>query len=242
MVAVLILLTVVGFLLADWVVQVVHVRRGDTAVLERELASDSHWTGSSLHSDKSANPGVPPTGLFFHPGHCWAHIQQDGMCRIGMDGLISRVVGHIDDVYLPRVGEEIREGDAVVSITQGERTLSFISPMDGVVTEVNEKLRPGLLRSRPYTDGWLFSIRPNSLESEARRLIIGNEVTKWYTRESQRMAQYFASVPGIAKRLIYDSYTGTPILGAIMEKAADSEWQQFQQQFLGGQNQQGPVS
>lgn len=240
MVAVLILLTIVGFLLIDWVVQVVHVRRGDAAILEYGMAGDSQIATTSPHASESAHPGVPPAGLFFHQGHCWAHVEPDGTCRIGLDGLISRIVGRMDDIYLPSIGEHVHEGDTVVSITQGEKTLSLTASMDGVITDVNGKLKPGMLKSRPYTDGWLFSISPNSLESETRRLLIGNEATTWYTKESQKIAEYFSSIPELAKHLVYDTYTGIPNLRAIMEKATGSEWQQFQQHFLGGPNQQEP--
>ena len=242
MVAVLILLTIVGFLLVDWVVQVVHVRRGDAVVLGHEMAVDSQEVTASVPVERSTNPAVPPAGLFFHPSHCWAQLQQDGTCRIGFDALISRITGRVDDIFLPRAGERIHEGDAVVTITQGERTLSLISSMDGVVTEINGKLKPAMLKSRPYSDGWLFAISPNSLELETRRLLIGNEATTWYTKESQRIAEYFSSIPGLAKHLVYDSYTGSPNLGSIMEKASDAEWQQFQQQFFGAKSQQGPAA
>ena len=233
MVAILILLTVVVFLLADWVVQLVQARRG---LKPASVLSLADMIESEARPVTDGYPGEPPTGLFFHPGHCWAQIERDGVCKVGMDGLIGQILGKVDEVYLPHIGEEVSEGSAVVSITQGSRVLSLKSPMDGIITEVNAKLKPGYLKSRPYTDGWLFTIKPKALEEDARRLVIGSEVTKWHRRELHRIAEYFASLPRLTKHLVYDSRTGTPILGPVMEKAVDSEWQKFQQLFLEGQN------
>jgi glycine cleavage system H protein len=87
---------------------------------------------------------------------------QDGRTvLIGLDDFSRRLVDGIRDVGLPRKGSRLREGEAAVSLSCGEKRAGVLSPVDGVVTAVNHKLlREGSVLERdPYGQGWLFKAK-----------------------------------------------------------------------------------
>jgi glycine cleavage system H lipoate-binding protein len=236
MVAILVLLTIVGFLLADWTVQLLQARRARFQLNEAGFAPQAATALLEEGEDIQADPYLPPRGLFFHQGHCWAQIEQEGMCRVGMDGLIAQLLGRIDAVTLPIIGTEVREGDTIARIRQGDHVLALKSPVDGTITGVNDRLKLGQLRSKPYSDGWLAVIQPKSLGEDARKLVVGDEVVNWHKREFQRIADYFGSLPKLSSRLVYDTGTGAPKLSSVMEKIEEPEWQRFQEMFMEGRS------
>jgi glycine cleavage system H lipoate-binding protein len=222
MVAIFVLLTIVGFLFVDWVVQLVSACR--CKALERgKYPIPPEFQKLADPSD----PLKPPQGLFFHKGHCWAQIEPWGTVKVGLDGLVSSIIGRIDEVKLPKVGLEIKEGDPIASIRQGEHVLTFVSPIDGLITSVNPQLCSGgdCMKAEPYGAGWICVVHPKSLAAQARRLVVGEDVAAWYNHELNRMKAFFGN-------LIHPKSAGAALPGGLMEKVPASEWQRFQKEFL----------
>ena len=55
---------------------------------------------------------------------------------------------------------------------------SFEAPVDGIITEVNPKVRvnPRLLHDDPYGEGWLFKVKPTNLKQNLANLFTGEEI------------------------------------------------------------------
>ncbi len=135
-----------------------------------------------------------PGGLFFHSGHTWAKLEPSGAVQVGLDGFAREIVGRIDSVDLPGKGTRVRQGEPVFAAVQSGKRIEFVSPVDGVVSAVNDEINAGLEEARkdPYEKGWTLSIRPSNLVKNLDRLRIGEEAAAWLDGEVRRFSQFLS--------------------------------------------------
>jgi glycine cleavage system H protein len=213
MVAVAVLLTIVGLLLLDLVVQ----------FFESRLARAE---GSPMPM-----PELPP-GLFFHRNHCWAQLDARGAWRVGIDALIAPLVGRVDSITMPEPGTRVHEGDPLVTIQQASNQLMIRSPVTGEVLEANRSLQGQDVIESPYAKGWMCVVRSENLARDTRRLAVGDDALKWQSREAGRLVEFFSTVPASAVSAEMVSVGGVLGLGGAMQKLGGDEWRRFQRAFL----------
>lgn len=114
-----------------------------------------------------------PKGFYYHNGHAWAKLEEKDVVRLGIDDLTQRVMGNIEAIEIPKIGEDLNQGGVAWKISHGKRKLSQLSPLGGKVIEVNEKLKqdPSIINQSPYEDGWIVKIRPKNLGEELPELM-----------------------------------------------------------------------
>src|SRR5262249_21935091 len=101
-----------------------------------------------------------PTSLFYHPAHLWARIEDKGRVRVGLDDFAQRVIGRVYSISLPAPAAEASESCACWSLSHQAGVTSLLSPVAGLVRQINPKLieQPSLVNRDPYGDGWAFTI------------------------------------------------------------------------------------
>ena len=102
--------------------------------------------------------------LHYHSGHTWVMPRKDGTVRIGIDDFGRRLLDGVRDVRLPAKGSEVVEGEVAIHLGCGKKQAKLLSPVDGMVVEINEALTrggalPTNLEDDPYGKGWLFSVK-----------------------------------------------------------------------------------
>lgn len=105
--------------------------------------------------------------------YSWLMMNDEGLVVLGVERAVLYSVGKVQTVYLPSVGDEIRQGSVYFQIFSSDlRTQSIVSPLSGVVVEVNEKVLkdPQIAFLDPYGDGWLVKIRPSNFEEDMKTL------------------------------------------------------------------------
>ncbi len=133
-----------------------------------------------VHAQTGATVRVPE-GYYFHPGHTWMAIENSGSVRVGMDDFAQRLAGDFEQLDPPEVGRTVRQGSSIWTLTRNGRKVSMISPVDGVVDEVN----PAVLRNHenvhtdPYNEGWIVRIKVAELGRNMRNLLHGPVVQRW---------------------------------------------------------------
>jgi CheY-like chemotaxis protein/glycine cleavage system H lipoate-binding protein len=114
------------------------------------------------------------TGNFRKLGdQSWLMLLEDGVVVMGVERSYLDSVGKIQTVYLPSVGDEIRQGGVYLQIFSSDlRSHTVISPLSGDVVEVNQKVvdDPSDALQDPYGDGWLIKIKPSRFEFETKLL------------------------------------------------------------------------
>jgi glycine cleavage system H protein len=95
----------------------------------------------------------------FHPEHAW--ITTDGnLGTIGVSDFAQQQLGEIIYVDLPKIDSDIKVGDPLCALESNKVATDVISPVSGVIKEVNGALdeEPSLINSDPYGEGWLVKI------------------------------------------------------------------------------------
>ncbi|MFH1049358.1 MAG: response regulator [bacterium] len=93
--------------------------------------------------------------------HSWFMKDEDGTVLIGVERPFLYSFGKIQNVYLPNVGDELRQGSVYFQIFSSDlRSESLLSPLSGTVVDVNEALvkNPDFYLEDPYGRGWLIRL------------------------------------------------------------------------------------
>lgn len=177
MVVLLVLLTVLGCIGVNMA-----LRRKEKAAAVREP--------SALFPSQTAQE--LPGGLFVHSGHTWAKLDATGAVQVGLDGFAQGILGRVDRFELPPDGATLRQGEPAFAALQGGKRIEFVSPVDGVVCAVNERINadPAAARKEPYEKGWAFMIRPSNLSRNLAKLRIGAEAAAWMEREARSFTEF----------------------------------------------------
>jgi glycine cleavage system H protein len=222
MVALFVILTIIGFILVDSVVQWAEARHG-RPVRRPALRPTLAFETVSI-----------PAGLFLDEGHTWVRLEPSGRTFIGMDEFARRAIGRVDAVELPKVGAMVRRGDPLFAITQGGRRAVFRAPLDGVVSAVNENLmrQPETGRMDPYEDGWICTLTPKNLAAHLRHLLVAEEARAWLQREIERFKEFLTWRPMPQVALGHVLQDGGQWTDGVLEALDETGWEEFTRTFL----------
>lgn len=181
MVALLVVLTVLGCIAVD-----LAIKRREKAAAEARLVREPAALFPALTAQE-----LPGT-LFVHGGHTWAKLDPSGAVQVGLDGFAQGILGRVDRFELPPDGATVRQGEPAFAALQGGKRIEFVSPVDGVVCAVNERINvdPAAARKEPYEKGWAFMLRPSNLSRDLKKLRIGSEAAAWLEREARSFAEF----------------------------------------------------
>ncbi len=114
---------------------------------------------------------VPKT-LKYSESHEWVRKEADGSYTVGITEHAQELLGDMVFVDLPDVGEIFAVGDDCAVAESVKAASDIYAPLSGEIVAVNSELdsSPEQVNSAPYTDGWLFRIKPSD-ESELDALL-----------------------------------------------------------------------
>jgi len=175
-----------------------------------------------------------PRGVFFHPGHTWARMQSGDEVIVGVDDFIRKAIGSIDRITLPILGQQVKQGDPVITIQNGARMLSLVAPVDGRVYAINSDAQdnPALIMDNPYESGWLFMVEPSKLAQNLTLLAIAESAVSWVKNEAIRLREFVTSHTldtATVGETMMDG--GLPVAGSI-ELLDEGSLKMFEQEFL----------
>ena len=139
-----------------------------------------------------------PVNHYFHNGHTWARIESGGFIRIGLDDFALKVLGQADAFDLPLMGKALDQGAVGWGLKRRENTADVLSPVSGVIVEVNSKVRenPQLANREPYGDGWLFTVRTPDIKGTMRNLMADAASYDWMGEEITTLENMIEEVAG----------------------------------------------
>lgn len=115
-----------------------------------------------------------PGQVYRLPEHTWIRIEDDGICKVGMDPVCAQTLRRLIRLDLPLVDEPLEQGKTCMEAVDGEGIVhALCSPLSGRVVEVNEKVMGNieLCIQDPEGDGWLYRLTPKNLEQELENLL-----------------------------------------------------------------------
>jgi glycine cleavage system H lipoate-binding protein len=160
-----------------------------------------------------------PLGSYFHNGHTWARIESGGTIRVGMDDFILKLLGKADAFDLPLMGKELTQGQVGWGLNRDANLADVLSPVDGVILEVNARVRekPMMANQAPYGEGWLFVIRNKNTKGSLKKLMDDTVSVDWMAGEIGKLEGMLESVAGPLAAdggfMTDDIYGNLPALG-----------------------------
>jgi glycine cleavage system H protein len=224
MVALFVILTIVVCVTIDGIVQ---LRKAKKERVSRDLAD--RIVPAVTFANLTA-----PANVFLDGGHTWVEVKPSGEAMIGVDDFAQKLIGRIDQVVLPEVGQEIHRGDVLLAVKQDNHRAVFASPIDGTVTMVDEELpwHPEMIQNDPYKEGWVCSVKPKHLAENLKRLFTADEARLWLKSETLRFQEFIAAHAPGNLQLGEVMQDGGELAGGVLEFADDRTWKQFNEMFL----------
>jgi glycine cleavage system H protein len=97
--------------------------------------------------------------------HEWVHMDGD-TATVGITNHAQESLGDIVFIDLPAVGKVVQAKDELCVIESVKAASDIYSPVDGEVSEINEKLsdEAALVNQDAENDGWIFKIKVSNPE------------------------------------------------------------------------------
>ena len=107
-----------------------------------------------------------PVDLKYSKSHEWIRYE-DGVAVIGISDFAQDALGDVVFVNLPAVGDEVTAGESFGDVESVKAVSDLISPVSGVVLEINEELEdsPENLNEDPY-GAWIIKVENVTDEEE----------------------------------------------------------------------------
>lgn len=107
-----------------------------------------------------------PAELRYSRSHEWIRME-GGIAVIGISDFAQDSLGDVVFVNLPQVGDDTSAGEPFGDIESVKAVSDLVSPVSGVVCEVNEALldSPELINADPY-DAWIIKVENVTAEEE----------------------------------------------------------------------------
>ncbi len=223
MVAIFVVFTIVLFLGVDLIYQ--RVQRRKAEALEPQ----------SIYARSSAIDRISvPEGLFFHPGHTWAAVTESGLAKVGIDDFTRKLFGKIDGIEFKKTNGEVKQGEPLFVIKQGNRRIEMVAPVDGVIQQTNALIAndPEMLRTDTYQHGWLAAIKPTNLKKNLEKLNISDSAKEWAREELGRLRDFFAGASFENKLVGQTLQDGGPPVEGVLEYMSDDAVKKFEESFL----------
>lgn len=160
-----------------------------------------------------------PQGYYFHRGHTWLKIEENSSVRVGVDDFALRLMGPLDRIETPLMGKRVRQENKDITAVRGRHEAKMLSPVSGVVTAINIKLREDgrIANNNPYTDGWVMKVQPDSLRQDLKKLMINRETDDFMEGQVEELYRAIEELAGPMATdggdLGHDIFGGMPQLG-----------------------------
>lgn len=105
-----------------------------------------------------------PEELRFAKTHEWVHVEEKGGQKIATIGVSAFALEALTDlvfIELPKVGRQLKAGEAFGEIESVKAVSDLYSPVDGEVVAIHEGLGDKLetLNADPYGEGWMVQMK-----------------------------------------------------------------------------------
>jgi glycine cleavage system H protein len=126
-----------------------------------------------------------PEDIKYHKEHTWVKVSGK-KAIIGITDYAQEQLGDIVYIDLPEIDSEVEANTEMAEIESTKATSSVISPVTGVVIEVNEDLAesPEIINEDPYGKGWIAKVEIED-PSELDDLMDASEYTRFIEEEGK---------------------------------------------------------
>jgi glycine cleavage system H protein len=100
---------------------------------------------------------------------------------------LQKTSGDIAFIEVAKAGSTVEKGKEVGTVESAKVTIAFLSPLSGRVAKTNDELavKPELINSDPYGEGWLVVITPSNFDDDLRALLSADDYYKLMLQKLQ---------------------------------------------------------
>jgi len=115
-----------------------------------------------------------------------------------MDEFALKLLGAADGYDLPLMGQELHPGKPSWGLKRRSKTADVLSPLGGVVLEVNPRVReaPAAVNREPFGSGWLFLVHTPDPKSSLKTLMSDQQTVSWMKAEVEQLEHMIEEVAG----------------------------------------------
>ncbi len=201
--------------------------------IQKQLQPKVHITNLPADEDSSRSEFSIPGGVFISNSHTWVNLNQEGMAKVGMDDFAKKLIGKVDIVDFPNLGMNVKAGQPLFTIRQGNKKVSFNSPVSGIVKSINTILREDLepLDITPYERNWFCAIDTDNIDNEIKELHIGKSAVTLYQKDIEHFKSVMKEIVKAEKK--GDEYVNeNELYIGQLEKLSDINWEKIVSEFF----------
>lgn len=200
--------------------------------IQKQLKPKVHITHMPASDDFTKNEFSIPGGVFISKNHTWVSMNQEGIAKVGIDDFAKKLVGKISSVELPNLGMNVKAGQPLFTIKQGNRTITFNSPVTGKVSQVNTLLKDNVdaLDVTPYERNWVCALDAENLDNEIKEMHIGKSAVAFFQEDIEKFKTLFMDLLKSEKKS--DEYLEEGLFVGQLEKLSDVNWNKVIAEFF----------
>jgi glycine cleavage system H protein len=112
-----------------------------------------------------------PNELKYAPTHEWVRMEPDGTATVGITDFAQEALGDVVFVEFPKVGANVKAGDAVAVVESVKAASDIYAPLSGEIVAVNEEIVDHWEAiNKDAFAAWLFKLKPAD-PGEAAKLL-----------------------------------------------------------------------
>jgi glycine cleavage system H protein len=98
---------------------------------------------------------------YYTRDHMWVRFEEP-LVRMGITSVAQHAVGNVVFIDVPKVGLELKIGEAFSWIESSKVVIDLFPPLSGSVTHTNVALEsaPEVINREPYGAGWICMFEP----------------------------------------------------------------------------------
>jgi len=200
--------------------------------IQKQLKPKVHITHMPASDDFTKNEFSIPGGVFISKNHTWVSMNQEGIAKVGIDDFAKKLVGKISSVELPNLGMNVKAGQPLFTVKQGNRTITFNSPVTGKVSQVNTLLKDNIdaLDVTPYERNWVCALDAENLDNEIKEMHIGKSAVAFFQEDIEKFKTLFMDLLKSEKKS--DEYLEEGLFVGQLEKLSDVNWNKVIAEFF----------
>lgn len=171
-----------------------------------------------------------PSNLFFSKGHTWLREKKDGLLEIGIDPFGSTALGTLAIQKCAESGKEIKRGSMIFEGSYGNKTVKFLSPVNGIVKSVNNNII-GKTISNPYKQ-WGVQIISNDSPVNGNLFFTGTEALNWMKKEFIKLKSFITDHSPKVELAGETMYDGGLLSDDAFALLVDKSVNDFEKEFL----------
>jgi len=200
--------------------------------IQKQLKPKVHITHLPASDDFASGEFSIPGGVFISKNHTWVSMNQEGIAKVGVDDFAKKLVGKITSIELPNLGMNVKAGQPLFTIKQGNRSVTFNSPISGKVSQVNTLLKDNVdaLDVTPYERNWVCALDAENLDNEIKEMNIGKSAVTFFQADIQKFKALFVDLIKTEKKP--DEYLEEGLFVGQLEKLSDVNWNKIIAEFF----------